>query len=319
MRSLESLVLKATLALTSLAPGCATDMAATNTQEAHAAINSPEGNITKDPKSAGSETALVKGTIHDQICQEAETAWNTAMDSDPCKLHGVDALGETQNSSMKFIKEIDALFTKYLNQPGTTAKAELSSFDSNDPVNFLVSKVITVNTPEGKILLYYNKDSRSITLYPDNGLRKTLDLVMVGGTYDVQYEELDTTNLNVSKSGPQEPCDGEVKSDYLHLAYGDDFSAPSSLAGSERKFFTYGDESLTCDTPAIVTNACATTGEAIRIQCAGLFDAGELGYRLQTRIPADPSKAEAAFSDLWNTYEELIKKYNLDKLKPANP
>lgn len=318
MKSFETLALRATLALSALTPACASDMAATNIEEAHATINSTAGNISKkDTVPEATETGITKGTIHDQICQTAEDEWMKAMSSDPCKLHGVDALGETQEQSTKFIQEIDSLLSKYLDKDGTTMKVKLVPF-GDEPSDLPSFKAITIDSPEGKILIEYDNYNKYVYFYPNNGSRKGISINQNGGNYDVRTENL-SLGGDFKKFGPDEPCDGEAKGNYIHLDYGDDFSPLVSVAGSDKQFFTYGDESLTCDTPAVINNVCDQTGESIRIKCAALYDAMELGYDLQTRIPVSPEKAENSFYKLWGMYTDMLKKYGLDKLKPTNP
>lgn len=325
MKSLEALAIRATLALSALTPACASDIAANSSPEsAHATIDPTAGNISKKdavPESTEAtettETGITKGTIHDQICQTAEDEWMKAMSSDPCELHDVDALGETENKSAKFIQEIDALLAAHLNKEGTTTKVTLESPDESSQLPLF--KAIDIKTTDGRILLEYNNNYVSITQYPNNGPRKSLTIAQVGGKLTVELEDLDTANGNFKKFGPDEPCDGEITSNYLHLDYGDDFSPLVSVAGSDKRFFTYGNESLTCDTPKIIHNVCETTGEAIRITCAPQFDAMELGYDLKTEVPVDVKKADNTFYKLWGMYTDMLKKYGLDKSKPTNP
>lgn len=324
MKPLESLAVRAaTLVISSFAPGCAADMASTNTQEAHATINTFTGDISKRATDAGKtdtgtpDTGITKGTIHDQICQQAEDKWMEAMSSDPCELHNVDALGETENKSAKFIQEIDDILAAHLNKEGTTIKVTLESPDESSQLPLF--KAIDIKTADGRILLEYNNDYKSITHYPNNEARKSLDIRQAGPKLDVELENLDTANGNFYKYGPNEPCDGEIDLNYLHLDYGDDFSPSVSLAGSDKQFFTYGNESLTCDTPAVTLNTCESTGEAIRIKCAAQFDAMELGYDLKTEVPVSHEKAENSFYKLWGMYTDMLQKYGLDKIKPTNP
>lgn len=300
----------ATVALSALA-ACSSDFPYTTVEAAP-----PASNQIAEPKiqqPALQEVGIVKGTIHDQICGKAEDAWKTAMSSDPCELQGVDALGETMSKSEKFMQSIEELIQTKLKKDGT--KITVNKPLSNDEDDLPIFKVITIQTDEERIIFEYNGSHLYVGLFPNGDFkRKSLTISSNGKVQEAVFEDFGLDG-DYKKFGPEEPCDGEIGLDYIYLNWGDDFSPKSAFAGHNKQFFTYGDETLTCDTPAMVRNVCET-GEAIRIKCEAVFDGGELGYDLKTEVPITPEAAEKAVGKLWFTYGELLKKYGLSALKP---